>query len=375
MASCHRCRAAVATQQPAPGSCPGGSRAIDNKSAIASTASPPEPDACTQTQTLPHARPRAQTLSRRHASTRALQASLHAMSHKRADAYVVARRVERLVTRPAAGNAHGLKRALLRARGRTRCRTRGLARKRPSGHTRGDTRNTRPRTRSVSSVLTHAASLLKVRRTVAHTAGHRQRTRPESRTLSCVLTHPLLHARPRAIAQASTHAQAFATRAPARSVPRASRHMRHWHRFSKSSARWQTRQATSNARFLDRALLRVHRRKPCRTRGLARECPRRRVHHTPSHAVSHERADSCSVAFRVERTVARAADHRQRTRPESRTLACLRTQCCRSRGLARERSRGHVCAGAHITLPRTRCLGNVRTHALSLSKSDARWLT
>ena len=34
----------VATPQPAPGSCPGGSRAIDNKSAIASTAFPPEPD-------------------------------------------------------------------------------------------------------------------------------------------------------------------------------------------------------------------------------------------------------------------------------------------------------------------------------------------
>ena len=44
MARCHRCRAAVATPQPAPGSCPGGSRAIENKSAIASTASPPEPD-------------------------------------------------------------------------------------------------------------------------------------------------------------------------------------------------------------------------------------------------------------------------------------------------------------------------------------------
>ena len=44
MARCHRCRAAVATPQQAPGSCPGGSRAMDNKSAIASTASPPEPD-------------------------------------------------------------------------------------------------------------------------------------------------------------------------------------------------------------------------------------------------------------------------------------------------------------------------------------------
>ena len=44
MARCHRCRATVATPQPAPGSCPGGSRAMDNKSAIASTASPPEPD-------------------------------------------------------------------------------------------------------------------------------------------------------------------------------------------------------------------------------------------------------------------------------------------------------------------------------------------
>ena len=30
--------------KPAPGSCPGGSRAIDNKSAIAFTAFPPEPD-------------------------------------------------------------------------------------------------------------------------------------------------------------------------------------------------------------------------------------------------------------------------------------------------------------------------------------------
>ena len=48
--------------------------------------------------------------------------------------------------------------------------------------------------------------------------------------------------------------------------------------------------------------------------------------------------------LRVERTVAHAADHQQRTRPESHTLMCVRTQRCRTRGLARERSRWQVAA-------------------------------
>ena len=57
MARCHRCRAAVATPQSAPGSCPGGSRAMDNKSAIASTASPPEPDPTWPALGPPRSRP------------------------------------------------------------------------------------------------------------------------------------------------------------------------------------------------------------------------------------------------------------------------------------------------------------------------------
>ena len=138
------------------------------------------------------------------------------------------------------------------------------------------------------------------------------------------------------------------------------------------------RPPAAHSRGQNRALLRVHRRKSCRTRGLARErsrgdtrsgapstrpctrfiqtcghirrrtpcdaaghgqrtrpemctrrrdrcrecCPatpsgpyvRRRAQHAPLHAMSLERADSCIVALTVERT-AHADGHRQCTRP------------------------------------------------------------
>ena len=53
---------------------------------------------------------------------------------------------------------------------------------------------------------------------------------------------------------------------------------------------------------------------------------RRRLQHTPSHAASLKRADSCIVAFKVKHIVAHAAGHRQRTWRESRTLTCVQAQ-------------------------------------------------
>ena len=97
---------------------------------------------------------------------------------------------------------------------------------------------------------------------------------------------------------------------------------------------------------------------------------------TPAtHALEHseimQRRSHClSLPLGVEHTLTRAADHRQRTWLESRTLACVGTQRCRSRGRARERSHGHACAGALITLPRTLCVGSVRTHASASSLSS-----
>ena len=87
--------------------------------------------------------------------------------------------------------------------------------------------------------------------------------------------------------------------------------------------------------------------------------------------MSLERADSCIVAHRVDRTVAHPADHRQRTQPDSRTLTCVRTQRCRTRGIARERSHGSALTGARNTRHRTHCLAG---HASSPSRSNAQWL-
>ena len=47
---------------------------------------------------------------------------------------------------------------------------------------------------------------------------------------------------------------------------------------------------------------------------------RRRAQHAPSPALSHEQADTCVVAVKVECTVAYAAGHRLRTRPGSRVF-------------------------------------------------------
>ena len=96
-----------------------------------------------------------------------------------------------------------------------------------------------------------------------------------------------------------------------------------------------------------------------RTRTPSRPYARRRTQHTPSYAMSLERADSCIVTLRDERT-AHAADHHQRTRPESRTLTCVRTRGFRTRCLARERFCCHTCAGARNTRPRTHSSGHMR---------------
>ena len=103
-----------------------------------------------------------------------------------------------------------------------------------------------------------------------------------------------------------------------------------------------------------------------RTRTPSRPHVNRRAQHTPWHAMSLERAYSCIIALRVdsvERTVANAADHQQRERPESRTLKCVRTQRCYTRCLARKRSCGHTCVGTRNKRPRTHCLTSERTHA------------
>ena len=185
---------------------------------------PPESRALASahTQTVPHARPRARTLSRRNTSRCAQHAYLHAISHECADTYAVARKGNGVVTRPATCNesrvfrvhrrkhcralcldvnalaatheqtrsardlacdnfrmcghirrrsqgrtpcgvdsrqrASGRKCALLRARGRNRCRTRGPQRERHRGHTQADARRRAQNTPSRAMSHEHAPS-------------------------------------------------------------------------------------------------------------------------------------------------------------------------------------------------------------------------
>ena len=92
----------------------------------------------------------------------------------------------------------------------------------------------------------------------------------------------------------------------------------------RSQGRMNCHAATGSARCLNRALSRVcghtlsHGRP--RTRTLLLQHMRRRAQHAPSPALSHEQADTCVVAVKVECTVAYAAGHRLRTRPGSRVF-------------------------------------------------------
>ena len=178
-------------------------------------------------------------------------------------------------------------------------------------------------------------------------------------------------------ALAAIHAQTRATHALARAVSRACGHMGRCSQLERTVAhaaglRQRTRHESSTLACVRTQTL-PHAR-PC-TRTPSRLYTRGRAKHTPSHAMSQERADSCKVALKVELTVAHAAGHRQRTLQESRTLTCAQTHTlpatCSTRCLARERSLGHASAAARNTRPRTRCLTSVRTHGLSFSKSDA----
>ena len=212
--------------------------------------------------------------------------------------------------------------------------TRGPAHKRPSCHTREDALNTRSGTRCLSSVLTHASSLSKSNtRTFAHAAGHRQRTRLESCTLSCVRTQCC---RKRGLTRDSSRVHTCAavrTTRPSTLCPTSERtHASSLLEVERTVAHatGQQQRTRPESRALASAQTQTLPRARPRARMPSLPYTRRRAHHTPWHVVSNERADSCNVALLVERTVARAADHRQRTRPESRTLTCVRTQRCRS---------------------------------------------
>ena len=118
--------------------------------------------------------------------------------------------------------------------------------------------------------------------------------------------------------------------------------------LSEPNEQWLTQPANGSARGLNHALL--PRRKRFRTRGLARARSRgnTRVDARNSCACPCTRCLSIVLTrrFQVKRTFAHAAGHRQRTCPEPRALTCARTQCCCTRGLARDRSRVHTCACA-----------------------------
>ena len=180
-------------------------------------------------------------------------------SYKRVDTYVV----ERPVTRPATGNARGLKCALADATVAA-----SAALQRPRGHTCADARNTRPCTRCLSSVLTHASSLSQSNAPLTRTATG------SARVLNLALSRVCGR---NAVARAASHANAFAaTHAGARNT-RPRTHClpsgrTHTLSLSTSNARWLTRPATGSARGLSRA------------------------RHAPSHAMSHERADTYVIA-------------------------------------------------------------------------------
>ena len=75
--------------------------------------------ACAQLQSLLHAAEHMNALALVYTRRRAQRTPAHAMSHERADTYVVAFKVERPVTRQANGGARGLECALLRERDAT----------------------------------------------------------------------------------------------------------------------------------------------------------------------------------------------------------------------------------------------------------------
>ena len=112
-------------------------------------------------------------------------------SYERVDTYVV----ERPVTRPATGNARGLKCALADATVAA-----SAALQRPWGHTRADARNTRPCTRCLSNVLTHASSLSQSNAPLTRTATG------SARVLNLALSRVCGR---NAVARAASHANAL----------------------------------------------------------------------------------------------------------------------------------------------------------------------
>ena len=124
--------------------------------------------ACAQLQSLLHAAEHMNALALVYTRRRAQRTPAHAMSHERADTYVVAFKVERPVTRQANGGARGLEFALLRERRRNRSRACGLARKHPRGRTRTDApQHVMSLERADSCIVA-----LRVDHTVAHPAAH-----------------------------------------------------------------------------------------------------------------------------------------------------------------------------------------------------------
>ena len=95
-----------------------------------------------------------------------------------------------------------------------------------------------------------------------------------------------------------------------------------------------------------------------------------RATHASSHAMSHERADTCGIVLKVERSVTRPATG------SSRGLKCAllrarRRNRCRACGLARKRPCGHTRTDARNKRLHPRCLSSVLTRASSLSQSNA----
>ena len=164
----------------------------------------------------------------------------------------------------------------------------------------------------------------------------RPMTRPftsGARGLKCALLRVRRRNRSRACGLAQERPRGH-TRRDARNTRPCTRYLSsvlaHAPSLSESSALSLTRPTTGSVSGLNRALLRVCGRalshtRP-RTRALLRPHMRRGAQHAPLHALSHERADTCVVAVKVECTVAYAAGHQRRTRPGCRVLACAQTQ-------------------------------------------------